>query len=356
MITYMTLPGDTLEKIAYDLKVEHPKYLKDFHNTYCAVHNRLAEPVQLKTGMLLHIPFGDEIRKLNKKINENGESLYYHPPHGRIPFPIPLLGGSYKIKHQKYLDSQIESDYLYHLDLKYLKAEKDDHFFSMQISGSRKNGFESDSKISSLAKACATIMYPLEIRIDDRGKLTGAGFRLPDSVIRDELEALKNYFTDEFSESYINQLKKKTEDKKQILGDIRRILPIHFLFGSFYRARYESWTDSGIYHEFFPWLANASPIRFELYNRILPKQEVDDEILKITQSGSCCDYRSLEQLYDKNHEYQEQTLLGYSSVKCRHEAEYLFSRADLEIRKVTGNFELQIGDVTEKDVFTMEKQ
>jgi hypothetical protein len=357
MITYMTLPGDTLEKIASDLKVENPIYIKEFHNKYCPVYDRLTEPVKLKPGTLLFIPFGDEINKLNKEINENGDSLYYHPPQGKIRYQIPLLSGTYTIKHQKYQDDKIQTNYLYQTELKYLRAEKDDHFFSMRIFGSGKDGMESDSKVSNLAKACAAILFPVEIRIDKTGRLTGAKLHHSETAIKNELEALKTYFTDDLSASYIDQLKEKTEDQNHMLRSIRHLLPVQFLFGSFYRAKYKGWTDSEIYHEFIPWLSNASPIRFELRNRIFPKdQNNDSEVLKITQSGSCCDYRNLNQLYDRSYKYHEPTPFNDHSVICQHDAEYIFNRADLVIQKITGNFELHIGDVTEKDVFMMEKQ
>ncbi|MGN7866736.1 hypothetical protein [Chryseobacterium sp. 22458] len=357
MITYMTLPGDTLEKIAADLKVENPAYLKEFHNTYCALHNRLAEPVQLKPGTLLHIPFGNEINILNQKINDNGDSLYYHPPHGKIAYPISLLGGIYTVRQQKYQDDSQQASYQYRMELKYLRAEKDDHFFSLQIFGSRKDGEESDSKISNLAKACAAIMFPVEIRVNSAAKLTDVKFYHPESTIKNELEALKSYFTDNISASYIDQLKKKAVEKGHILASISHMLPVQFLFGAFYRAKYDGWTDSGVYHEFIPWLTNTNPIRFELYNRILPKQEQNeaDEPLKIIQSGKSCDYRNLSQLYDKSHLYQEQASFNGRSVSCSHEAEYIFDRTDLVIQKITGSFEIQIGDVIEKDVFMMEK-
>ncbi|WP_312994203.1 hypothetical protein [Chryseobacterium flavum] len=357
MITYMTLPGDTLEKIAADLKVENPVYLKEFHNTYCARHNRLAEPVQLYPGTLLHIPFGDEINILNQQINDRGDSLYYHPPHGKMIYQIPLLGGAYTIRHQKYQDGILQAGYQYQTELKYLRAEKNDHFFSLQIFGSGKDGMESDSKMAGLAKACAAILFPVEIRVNSALELTDVKFYHPESAIKNELDTLKKYFTDNFSASYIDQMKKKVEDRDHTMSSIRQTLPVHFLFGSFYRAKYSDWTDSGIYHDFIPWLTNASPIRFELYNRILPKeQNAADKPLKIIQSGKSCDYRNLTELYDKSYAYQEQASFNSRSVSCSHEAEYIFDRTNLVIKKITGSFEIQIGDVTEKDVVIMEKQ
>lgn len=357
MITYMTLPGDTLEKIASDLKVENPDYLRKFHNKHCAVYDRLVEPIKLKSGTLLLIPFGEEISKLNKEINENGDSLYFHPPQGKITFPIPLLSGIYNIRHQKLQDGEILSSYQYETELKYLRAEKDDHFLSLQIFGSRKDGMQSDSKVSSLAKACAALLFPVEIKVNTTGKLTDVKFFHSESVIKNELEALKKYFTDDLSAAYVDQMKAKIENNDHIISSIQHTLPVQFLFGSFYRAKYKNWTDSEAYQEFLPWLSNASPIRFELYNRIFPKdQNSNDDALKITQTGTSCDYRDLNQLYDKNHDYYEESLARNNPIICRHEAEYIFDRTNLMIQKVTGNFELQIGDVTENEVFIMEKQ
>ncbi|WP_336961335.1 hypothetical protein [Chryseobacterium contaminans] len=355
MITYMTLPGDTLEKIASDLKVENPVYLKDFHNKHCAVYDRLAEPVKMKPGTLLLIPFGDEIIKLNQEINKNGDSLYYHPPHGKIPYSIPLLSGVYTITQQKLEDGVVQNHYSYQAELKYLRAEQDDHLFSIQIFGSHKNGTESDSKMSSLSKACAAILFPVEIRVNKTGKITETKFFHTETVIKNELDNLKKYFTDDLSASYIDHLKKTIENHHQILKSIRNTLPVQFLFGSFYRAKYKDWTDSEIYHEFIPWLSTASPIRFELYNRILPKDK-NNNILKIKQFGASCDYRNLNQLYDKDYEYHEQSTINNHSVVCRHEAEYTLDLTNLMIQKVEANFEIQIGDVTERDIFTIEKQ
>lgn len=355
MITYMTLPGDTLEKIASDLKIENPTYLKDFHNKHCAVYDRLAEPVKMNPGTLLLIPFGDEIKKLNQEINENGDSLYYHPPHGKIPYPIPLLSGIYTVTHQKLESGTVQANYSYQTELKYLRAEQDDHFFSFQIFGSHKNGTESDSKMSSLSKACSAILFPVEIRVNKTGKITEAKFFHPETVIKSELDALKKYFTDELSASYIDHLKKRAEDHHQILKNISNTLPVQFLFGSFYRAKYKDWTDSEVYHEFIPWLSTGSPIRFELYNRIFPKDK-DNDILKIKQVGNSCDYRNLNQLYNKDYEYHEKSPINSNSVACRHEAEYILNLTNLMVQKVTTQFEIQIGDVTEQDIFTIEKQ
>ncbi|AZB24770.1 hypothetical protein EG339_09270 [Chryseobacterium bernardetii] len=355
MITYMTLPGDTLEKIASDLKVENPNYLKDFHNKHCAVYDRLADPVKMSPGTLLLIPFGDEIIKLNQEINKNGDSLYYHPPHGKIPFSIPLLSGVYTITQQKLEDGVVQNHYLYQTELKYLRAEHDDHFFSLQIFGSHKNGAESESKISSLSKACAAILFPVEIRVNKTGKITETRFLQSETTIKNELDALKKYFTDDLSAAYIDHLKRITEDHHQISKSIKNTLPVQFLFGSFYRAKYKNWTDSDIYHEFIPWLSNASPIRFELHNRILPKDK-DNNTLKINQFGTSCDYRNLNQLYNRDYEYNEQSPVNSYSVACSHEAEYTLDLTSLMVQKATAHFKIQIGDVTEQDIFTIEKQ
>lgn len=351
MIIYLALPGDTLEKISSDLKIENPVYIREFHNQHCAKHERFYTDV--KPGQSLLLPFGNEIKELNKKIIENRDSLYYHPLHGKIPFQIPLLKGTYKINHQKFLDDELLTDYQYQIDLNYIKFEDSHHIFSFRMSDFKKEGKESDTKISNLAKACIEIVYPLELLLNEKGALENVRLTHSENSIKDQLEALKSYFTDPYSHSYINQMKLMMIEEKNLLENLKNTLPIYFLAGSFYRATYGDWTDSQTYHDFLPWLANASPIRFQLINKIIPKE--DNSTLKVTQSGSSSDHRDLNQLYSKSF-YDDTTLPAKNTVSCAHFSEYSFNRTDISIQKIEAVFKLLIDDVTEKEVFSMEKQ
>ncbi|KIC62213.1 hypothetical protein [Chryseobacterium taiwanense] len=352
MITYIALPGDTLEKISSDLKVENPIYLREFHNTHCAKHERFH--ADIKPGQSLLLPFGNEIKNLNKKIIENGDSLYYHPPHGKIPFQVPLLKGKYKINHQKFLDDKLVTDYQYQLELRYIKFENSHYIFSFQMSDFKKEGIESDTKISSLAKACMEILYPLEIRLNETGELRELHLTSPENLLKDHLETLKSYFTDSYSATYIDQMKLIIDDRKALLKNLKNTLSIYFLVGSFYRALYGDWADSQIYQDFLPWLTNASPIRFALQNKIILKD--DNNILKVTQEGNSSDYRSMDQLYFNSHIYDEKAPVTKNSVDCNHFAVYNFNRADLSIQKIDAIFNSYIDDVIEKETFIIERQ
>ncbi len=352
MITYITLPGDTLEKLSDDLKIENPKYIKEFHNTHCPKHERFQD--DLKPGQHLLLPFGNEITTLNNKIIENGDSLYYHPPHGKIPFQIPLLNGKYKINHQRFRDEESLTNYQYEIDLSYIHFEDTHHIFSIQMSDFKKEGTERDTKISSLAKACVEILYPLEILLDKEGEIKDIQLTKPGNLIKDNLQTLKSYFTDSYSNTYINQMKLITDDKKMLLENLKNTLCVHFLTNSFYKALYGEWTDSKVYHDFFPWLSNASPIRFQFQNTIEPKK--DDALLKIIQQGNSSDYRSIDELYYKSTIYNEQMPLTKNSVDCNHFAEYNFNRVDLSIQKIEALFHLYVDDVVEKEIFSMEKK
>lgn len=352
MITYLTLPGDTLEKISSDLKIENPVYLREFHNTHCAKHERFYS--DLKPGQSLLLPFGNEIKELNKKIIENGDSLYYHPPQDKIPFQIPLLKGIYKINHQKFLDDELLTDYQYQIELSYIKFEDHHHIFNIHMSDFKKEGKDSDTKIYNLAKACVEILYPLTLLLNEKRELKNISLTSPENSIKDQLEVLKSYFTDQYSSSYINQMKWIVDEKKNLLESLKNTLPIHFLIGSFYRTTYGDWTDSQIYHDFLPWLTNASPIRFQLHNKITPYE--DNNSIKITQSGHSSDNRNLDQLYSKSFVYDDNTLSTNKTVNCTHFAEYTINRKELSVQKIEAVFNLYFDDMIEKEVFIMEKQ
>lgn len=252
MITYITLQDDTLEKISSDLKIENPLYLREFHNAHCAKHERFY--TDLKPGQSLQLPFGNEITELNKKIIENRDGLYYHPPHGKIPFQIPLLKGKYKINHQKFLDDERLTDYQYQIELDYIKSENLHHIFSFQMSDFKKEGSESDTKISGLAKACIEILYPLEIRFNEEGELKEVHLTSPENLLKDHLETLKSYFTDPYSADYINQMKSVIDDKKILLENLKNTLPLHFLTGSFIEHPMETGQIRRIITIFYPGL------------------------------------------------------------------------------------------------------
>lgn len=351
MIKYLTLPGDTLEKISSDLKIENPNYIKGFHHQYSS----LFDPLDgiLKTGTLLCLPFCDEIKKLNQEIIENGDNLYYHPPQGKIPFEIPLLAGTYTIHHQQFRDDESLAAYEFNMTLEYLKYEEENHIFTIELFDFNKDGIESDNKTSDLAIACMKIIYPLEISINKKRQLIEVGLHTPPLQLKNELEALKKYFTDQYAASYIDQLKLIIEDKKQLLEKLKNTLPIHFLLGSFYSATYGDWTDSEIYPDYFPWLVNASPISLELYNRMAPKDE-DHDLLKIFQKGNYLTKQNLTQL-DPNPKDKKELTLNKSSKNCFHEAEYHFHRTDLSVQKIKAKFSLQIDDITEHQTFTLVK-
>ncbi|UMQ41125.1 hypothetical protein MKS83_17190 [Chryseobacterium sp. Y16C] len=352
MITYITLQDDTLEKIASGLKIENPIYLREFHNAHCAKHERFY--TDLKPGQSLLLPFGNEIIELNKKIIENGDSLYYHPPHGKIPFQIPLLKGKYKINHQKFLGDEQLTDYQYQVELAYIKLENNYHVFSFQMSDFKKEGIESDTKMSSLAKACVEILYPLHISLNEELEIKDIHLTSPENLIKDHLETLKSYFTDQYSNSYINQMKRVAENKEVLLENLKNTLPVHFLTGAFYRATYGDWTDSQIDYDFIPWLTNASPIRFEIQNTIQSKE--NNTVLKITQSGRSSDNRNMDQLYSKSFIFDAKAPSTENAVDCSHIAEYSFNRTDLSLQKIEASFNIFIDDVTEKEIFSMEKQ
>lgn len=354
MITYMTLPGDTLEKIASDLKVENPIYLKEFHNKHCALQNRLVEPIHLKTGTLLHIPFGEEIKKLNQEINDNGDSLYYHPPHGKIAFEIPLLEGTYDISHRKERNFTLLAEYQYQLELQYIRSEHEEYYFKFKMFDFKKNHIESDTKMAELAKMCTDIIYPLEIKINETNGLVDFNFQNSISDIRERLEDIKKHMTDQYANFYIENFKSIIDNKKQFLESLKNILPIHFFLNSFYRSQYDDWTDSKPYKESFPWIGNASPIMFDFYNQIQLKN--DNNALKIIQKGTTCDYRRLDELLILTEKYNKEAAVHENSITCQHIAEYNLNPSDFSIQKIKGYFTLYIDDDTEEDIIIIKRK
>ncbi len=56
-----------------------------------------------------------------------------------------------------------------------------------------------------------------------------------------------------------------------------------FMFGKFYRIPLGNWTSSDVYYDFYPWIFDAQPIRFEFQNTLLAKDILDDKRVRIQQ-------------------------------------------------------------------------
>ncbi|MGE8552858.1 MAG: hypothetical protein ACN6OB_02840 [Chryseobacterium jejuense] len=353
MIIYYVKEGQSLVDLCHEVQLENSEYLRDYHHQNCSLSERFEN--EIVAGMKLYIPSSKEIREINKKIREENNSLYDFPAKGRFPFDFKLWDGVYQITQTAYSDDIILTKYENKVRLDFEGIKNGHYYFLFSAFDFRKNEDASDSKAGILAKMCIEIVYPIQYIIDLDGKIVDIVLTKKTEDILSELDSIKNFFPDPFSSDYVEKMKENVESSEIISRKFKNTLFSSFMFGIFYRTKLGSWTSSDIYYDFYPWIFDAQPIRFELQNTLLSKDILDDERMKIQQKGSSSDGRNLEGLYFTDSRFDEKTDIEKKPIDCEHFAEYLFNRENLSLYKIEARFQYFGHENTRREDFLLER-
>ena len=353
MIIYYTQLGQSLSDLCNEIQLENPEYLRDYHNQNCSLSERFEGDIV--QGMKIYIPSSSEILELNKKIRGNNQSFYDFPANGKFPFDFKFWEGTYQIIQTTYSDDTVLAKYENKVRLD-LEGIKDGYYhFLFSAFDFRKNEDISDSKVDTLAKMCIEVIYTIRYIIDPEGKLIGIVLTRKTEDIVSELDSIKNFFPDQYSSDYIEKMKGIIENPEIISQKFKNTLFNSFMFGNFYRIPLGNWTSSDVYYDFYPWIFDAQPIRFELQKILLPKDIIDDERVKIQQKGSSIDNRNLEGLHFVDSKFDEKTDTEKKPIDCEHFAEYFFNRENLSLYKVDARFQYFGNENIKREDFLLER-
>ncbi|MCD0478907.1 hypothetical protein LPB90_10590 [Chryseobacterium sp. LC2016-29] len=353
MMINLVRPDQTLAELCDELRLENPDYLRDFHNKNCHPTERI-EGNNIG-GKSILVPTKDQIAEINREVRKNNESFYDFPVNGRFPFVFDLWKGTYQISQTTYLNNEIKNVYEQKIRLDFEMIKNTNYHFQFTAFDFRKNGEASDSKASTLSEMCMETIYPIRITINSQGEIIDAELTKKPKQIASELEKVKEFFEDHFASDYIEKMKKIVEDPKEVSRKFTNTLLNKFLFGSFYQAKLGDWTTSQTYNDFYPWISDTQSICFELQNTLCPKENLDDEFIKIKQKGISCDNRSLEDLFLTDSEYEKDISTSENSIDCEHFAEYLFSRKNYSLQRIEAIFVNFVNENIEKEIFLLER-
>ncbi|MDN3692756.1 hypothetical protein QWZ06_10930 [Chryseobacterium tructae] len=349
---YVVKSGETLESISRDLMLENARCLYEYHNQRCSFLDIIPDNGRLRFLQKLCIPPPEEIVRMNFLIQQREEGIYKQFLNGKIPFNANAFSGDYKVIQTESDDGILKSEYAYSLHFRYIKEEKDQHIhFSM--SNFKKDGEELEQKINNLAAAFVQIIYPITLMIDHSGSLLTVGTHKEIPEIIGEIEALKEYYQGKYASLHIDQLKDKMANSEVINASLKKLLPIQFLFSRFYQAHYNIQGMSVPYIDEFSWMAPASPIKMELVNNTLP--EKDPQFIEVLQTGKSVDYRTVEELYNQDLEYDNLTNPHSKSLIASHSATYTLSAENFSVQKIKAGFHIQIADYEKSMTFDLEK-
>ena len=266
-----------------------------------------------------------------------------------------LWEGEYQFSHANYLNEEIKDTYEKKIKITFEDFKNSNYYFQYSEFDFQKNGEESDSKASTLSKICMEIIYPTRIILDSKGLIQDIELIKNCSQISSEMDKLKYFFEDPFSSDYIEKMKKIIESPKQVSEKFKNTLLNSFLFNSVYSQKLSSTEENRLYIRFYPWVENVNPILFEVDNSISDVENSDEEFIKIKQKGISIDYRSFEELYYLEFEYNKDILANENSIDCEFYAEYTIKKENKSLQRIEATFQNFVNENIEKETFLLER-
>jgi len=202
MMVHFILSGETLESISEEIRLENPKYLKEYHNQRCAredyIHDRLVP------GKRLLIPGIKEIIEYNSRNDAPFKAVRLNP---ELIFNPEGLDDKYFVEIIESAERDGENigrNFLtYAARVKWIRQINNQHLFEL----SKTDFFNMDgSKMADLAKECMNFIYPMKIYTNLRGEVMR--IELWDEIIKGfkhNKEKLFDLFPDKYAAIYIEE-------------------------------------------------------------------------------------------------------------------------------------------------------
>lgn len=201
MIIHFILPGETLENISKNIKLENPVYLKEFHNSHCTPYDFIDD--DLMPGKKLFIPDIKKVSFYNSK-NDAPHKLANRNP--KINFSPENLSKTYKVSIRQTSETdgkKKDSKISYVINIVWKGKIGNIHYFDFSKTETIE---QNQTKMSSLAAACTHAINPIELAVSENGNLIEV--KINDEVKRNFGEIklnLEDQFPDEFAKIYLDK-------------------------------------------------------------------------------------------------------------------------------------------------------
>ncbi len=209
MIVHFILSGETLESISEEIHLENPKYLKEFHNTHCAMEDFIQDT--LIPGRKLLIPGFNKVREYNSLNDAPFKNPKLNP---EIPFSPENFSRIYAVVNKELYESEIERRHAvltYTVSVKWMRNENGFHLFHLF-----KNNFSDGqgNMMTDLASECIGSLNPLEVKTDLKGNVMNIGLTQQTmDHFGKIMERLSDLFPDQYAKIYLEEFERAVRNK-----------------------------------------------------------------------------------------------------------------------------------------------
>lgn len=323
--THTVKKWETLEQITEMYNIPEVEMLRYFHNQNAPKdHNHIGSIVF--AGQEILIPQKDDIDKIisqRKSLQtENRNQKIRTLENSRLLPVFTKINHNYAIKItdiQKKTTIQDISEF--DVLLQYLsKDQEDHHIISYHKKNLTVNGEAPQLKIYELAQQCITCLYPIELKIDTKGNLTGIhNYKKIYNAWLNEKQKLQHLYEDEYSLQYIKTFDDIISHSSNLMKCMKRDLFLQFYFSCY--TQYEN-------------AQSVTENRFQRH-RILYQNTYDmtfDEMIHIKQKSECTDTRDQQEILAHLHNDTDK------NEETAHKDAYLLESA------ISGNYSLNKED------------
>lgn len=194
MIVHFILSGQTLESISEEIKLENPKYLKEFHNTHCAKEDFIYDELIPRKKLL--IPDINKIKEYNSKNDAPSKEPKLNPVLPFNPENFSKIFSVTNIQTDETENDEKSNTLTYTVSLKWIEKEDNFHVFHLF-----KNNFseQKGSMMADLASECIRSLNPMVVKTNEKGEVVRVS--LSQETI-DNFEKIKEHLRDFFPDKY----------------------------------------------------------------------------------------------------------------------------------------------------------
>lgn len=210
MIVHFILHGETLESISEEIKLENPKYLKEYHNKRCAREDYIQDELIPRKKLLI-----PELKDINE-YNSKNDAPFKHPKlNPKLSFDPENFSKIYDVNITEATENEDKkkSNFIsFTASLKWVKKDSNDHIFHLF-----KNNFydQAGSKMADLATESIRSLNPIVIKTDSKGKIINITLKKETiDNFKSIKEKLLDFFPDKYAKIYIDEFEMAVLDQK----------------------------------------------------------------------------------------------------------------------------------------------
>lgn len=210
MIVHFILHGETLESISEEIKLENPKYLKEYHNKRCAREDYIQDELIPRKKLLI-----PELKDINE-YNAKNDAPFKHPKLNPIlSFDPENFSKIFDVNITEATENEDKkkSNFIsFTASLKWVKKDSNDHIFHLY-----KNNFydQAGSKMADLATESIRSLNPIIIKTDSKGKVINISLKKETiDNFKSIKEKLLDFFPDKYAKIYIDEFEMAVLNQK----------------------------------------------------------------------------------------------------------------------------------------------